>query len=59
MLQDRILTYSEEARLEGIEKGIEKGKLEVARNMFASGISSDIIVKTTGLPLDQIKGLMN
>jgi predicted transposase/invertase (TIGR01784 family) len=44
---------------EGIEKGIERGKLEVARNMLADGMASDIVVKSTGLPAEQIQGLMN
>jgi predicted transposase/invertase (TIGR01784 family) len=43
----------------GIEKGIEKGKLEVARNMLADGMATDVVVKNTGLPADQIRGLMN
>jgi predicted transposase/invertase (TIGR01784 family) len=43
----------------GIEKGIEKGKLEVARNLLANGVSPDVIAKSAGLPLDQIKSLMN
>jgi predicted transposase/invertase (TIGR01784 family) len=44
---------------EGIEKGIEKGKIEVARNMLAEGIAADIVVKSTGLPADQVRKLMN
>jgi hypothetical protein len=31
----------------------------VARNLLTNGVLPDIIVKSTGLPLDQIKGLMN
>jgi predicted transposase/invertase (TIGR01784 family) len=43
----------------GIAKGIEKGKLEVARNLLARGISPDIIAESAGVSLDQIQGLMN
>ncbi|GHV38957.1 hypothetical protein FACS1894187_18370 [Synergistales bacterium] len=43
----------------GMEKGMEKGKLEVARNLLTNGISLDIIVKSTGLPMDQIQSMMN
>jgi predicted transposase/invertase (TIGR01784 family) len=67
MLQDTILTYSEEAELRGIEKGKkesweegrQEGKEEVARNLIAHGVPTDIIVKSTGLPLDKIQTLMH
>ena len=32
-----------------IEEGIEKGKLETARNLLSDGVSIDKIVKATGL----------
>jgi predicted transposase/invertase (TIGR01784 family) len=41
------------------EKGIEKGKLEVARNLLADGVSPDVIVRNTGLPIEKIRELMN
>jgi hypothetical protein len=67
MLRDRILTYSEKAELEGIEKGIEKGRVEgieegkkeMARGLLSNGVSPDIIAKSSGLPMDAIKALMN
>lgn len=34
---------------QGIEEGIEKGKLETARNLLSDGVSIDKIVKATGL----------
>ena len=40
---------------EGIEKGIEKGKLEDATAMFAEGISLEKIARITNLPLEQLK----
>jgi hypothetical protein len=43
----------------GRAKGIEEGKEEVARNLLANGISTDVIVRSTGLPLEQIRGMMN
>jgi predicted transposase YdaD len=43
----------------GIEKGIEKGKLEVARNMLANGFEPDIIAKNADLPIDKIRTLLN
>jgi len=49
---DKIL---EEGELKGIEKGIEKGKIETARNMMLEGIEVSVIVKVTGLTLEQLK----
>jgi predicted transposase/invertase (TIGR01784 family) len=39
--------------------GIEKGKLEVARNLLASGMSLELIARNTDLPLDRIQSLTN
>jgi predicted transposase YdaD len=41
------------------QKGIEKGRLEVARNLLANGVSPDIIAKSAGLPREKIQELMN
>jgi len=49
---DKIL---EEGELKGIEKGIEKGKIETARNMMLEGIEVSVIVKVTGLTLEQLE----
>jgi hypothetical protein len=40
---------------EGIEKGIEKGKLETARAMFAEGDSLEKIARVTEIPLKTLK----
>jgi hypothetical protein len=53
MLRDRILTYSEEAEL----KGIEKGKFDVARSMLADDLPTEIIKKYTGLDEGSILSL--
>ncbi|MGL9688424.1 MAG: Rpn family recombination-promoting nuclease/putative transposase [Wolbachia sp.] len=42
---------------EGMEKGMEKRKTEVARNLLKAGISIDIISQTTGLPQAEIEQL--
>ena len=57
MLQDRILTYSEEAREEGIKEGMEKNALEVARKMLARGEALPDIVEIAGLSIDKIQAL--
>lgn len=49
---DKIL---EEGELKGIEKGIEKGKIETARNMRLEGIEVSVIIKVTGLTQEQLK----
>ena len=47
----------EEGMEEGMEKGMEKGLLEAARNMLAEGFSIDLVVKCTGLSIEQVKEL--
>ncbi|WPD24735.1 MAG: Rpn family recombination-promoting nuclease/putative transposase [Candidatus Electrothrix scaldis] len=42
---------------EGLEEGVEKGKLETARSMKKEGISVELIQKCTGLSLDEINKL--
>jgi predicted transposase/invertase (TIGR01784 family) len=49
----------EEGKHEGKEEGRQEGKEEVARNLLANGIPTDIIAKSTGLPLERIWGLLN
>ena len=52
------ISYAREKGLEeGMEKGIEKGLLEAARNMLAEGFSIDLVVKCTGLSIEQVKEL--
>jgi hypothetical protein len=43
----------------GMKKGLEKGKLEVARNMLARGIAPDIIAACSGLPQEKIHKLIH
>jgi predicted transposase/invertase (TIGR01784 family) len=47
----------EEARMEGMEKGMEKGKFEVARTMLAEGFPAEIIRKCTGIDESSILSL--
>jgi predicted transposase/invertase (TIGR01784 family) len=70
-LEEAVEVWKEEAREEGMEEGMEKGmekgreegreetREEVAKNLLAHGIPSDIIVKSTGLPMDKIQALMS
>ena len=43
----------------GIEIGIEKNKEEIARELFANGVSFDIIAKSVGLPVERVRALRN
>lgn len=47
----------QEGRQEGIQEGIQKNSVAVAINMLQLGLSVDIIAKSTGLSIDEIKQL--
>jgi predicted transposase/invertase (TIGR01784 family) len=46
-----------EGRIEGEAIGIEKGKIEVAKQLLQNGIGIDVIARSTGLSKEQIEGL--
>jgi hypothetical protein len=47
------------AREEALEDGLEKGKLEIARNLLTEGSTPEFVQKITGLDLETIAGLGN
>jgi hypothetical protein len=51
--------YELDAAEEVEKRGIEKGKLELARNLLANGVSPDIIAKSADLPQEKIRELMH
>jgi hypothetical protein len=51
--------YELDAAEEVEKRGIEKGKLEVARNLLARGDSPEAVSKIAGLPQDKILDLVN
>ncbi|BEP32355.1 MAG: Rpn family recombination-promoting nuclease/putative transposase [Wolbachia endosymbiont of Drosophila biauraria] len=58
--EEAILEYRLDlAEEEGIQKGIEKGKIEVAKNLLKAGVSFNIIAQTTGLSMSEIKELQH
>jgi predicted transposase/invertase (TIGR01784 family) len=67
VLQDRILTYSEEAELKGRAEGRAEGKaegrvegmFEVARNLLAMGLSFEQVAQGTGLPQNKLQDLLS
>ena len=60
------LTYEASAVLHAEQKGLERGreegkefeKLEIAKNLLGMGVEVEIIAKSTGLTLEQIKKLI-
>jgi predicted transposase/invertase (TIGR01784 family) len=46
-----------DAREEGMERGMDKSKLEVARSMLADGLTAETIRKYTGLDESSILSL--
>jgi hypothetical protein len=60
-LQDRILTYAEEAAEKAAKKakleGVAEGKFEVARKMLARGMALPEIAEIVELPIDKIQTL--
>ena len=47
----------EEGRVEGLEKGREKEKQDMAVRMLREGISSDVIVRVSGLSFEELERL--
>lgn len=46
-------------REEGLKEGAEKEKLEIANNLILNGLDDELISKSTGLSLEEIKNLRN
>jgi len=40
-----------------MEKGMEKGRIETARNLLRLGVSIDVASKATGLSIEELKKL--
>jgi predicted transposase/invertase (TIGR01784 family) len=51
---NRIVSF-QEGKAEGRTEGRTEGKLELARNLLAQGVPLEIIVKNSGLSLDEIR----
>ena len=53
----RLKTAEEKGRKEGIEKGMEKEKIQTAKAAISRGLPTDIIVDITGLKIEKIEEL--
>ena len=56
-LDDAIAVAREEAREDGIEEGMEKSRLEIARNLLVKGSTPEFVHDITGLDIEIIKNL--
>lgn len=52
-----VETAFDEGKIEGIEIGVEKGKIEVARNFIKLGLDNETIAKGTSLSIEEIEKL--
>ncbi|WP_353269887.1 Rpn family recombination-promoting nuclease/putative transposase [Wolbachia endosymbiont (group A) of Myopa testacea] len=63
ILAQKLDDATQKGRLEGIQVGHEKGKIEgkieVAKNSLKAGVSIDVIAQITGLSVDEIQKLRN
>ncbi|OQX29799.1 MAG: hypothetical protein B0D92_01740, partial [Spirochaeta sp. LUC14_002_19_P3] len=55
--EEGIMQGMEKGRMQGMEEGIEKGIHRTAKNLRNTGISMDIISKSTGLTAEEIQRL--
>ena len=57
VMEGQYLEGKEAGLAEGMEKGLEKGKLEIARSMKADKLPIETIIKYTGLSAEEIDNL--
>jgi len=57
--EEKLMTLADHLKPEvfkrGVEKGIEKGRIEMAKTLLLEGVDTEIISKTTGLSSEEIK----
>ncbi|WP_342455697.1 Rpn family recombination-promoting nuclease/putative transposase [Caloramator sp. Dgby_cultured_2] len=51
----RLVEAKEEGKMEGIEIGMRKGTINVAKNLISLGADMSMIIKATGLNEDEIR----
>jgi predicted transposase YdaD len=54
-LEDAKQVWYEDGLLDGMEKGIEKEREEIARNALVEGASIEFVQKITGLDMEVLK----
>ena len=48
------MTIAEQLKARGKAEGKAEGQIEIAKNMFALGLTNEIIAQSTNLPLNQV-----
>ncbi|MDR1732532.1 MAG: hypothetical protein LBR61_10625 [Synergistaceae bacterium] len=48
-----------EARQEGRIEGMQEGRQEMAKNLLADGVPPEIIAKSSGLSVEQVRSLVH
>lgn len=56
-LQEGMKKGMKKGLQEGMEKGLHEGKLQVARNLLATGMSAEQVAELTGLTLATVRAL--
>ena len=56
-IKNSVDTAKREGIAEGMEKGMNKKALDIARNMLADGVDLNLIMKYSGLTQEQIEKL--
>ena len=61
--QEQVITVAnrlrEEGKLQGIVRGLKKGKLEIAKDLLTRNLDERLVAETTGLTPAEIKKLKN
>ena len=55
--KDQIREWKDEAREDGLAEGAKKKAIETAKKMLENKITMDLIVKCTGLSLEEVNKL--
>ena len=59
LFQRGLSLFEEKTTTTHIDKGREEEKIKIARNLLESGLSLDLVIKTTGLSKATIKELQS
>lgn len=56
-MKEGIKEGMKKGRAEGLKEGERKKSLEIARKLLASGLPEELVAASTGLGMDEIRGL--
>lgn len=55
--REDIMTLAQQLKQEGLQQGLQQGRYEVAKNLFAEGMSPQSVQRLTGLPEKEVMEL--